>query len=402
VGAPGVAWGTGAPCRKTDFWEMDANGQYSRRATAARHAGIRTVCAVPVHGPSGVVAVIEIGGSHRYPGYDRLPDLLEEVGQSFGSFVARFRSQRAFQALFHHSPDALLVVDESGVVRSSSARAEAVFGGVVGAPLGAVLDQATASLSPEAGEGPHELLARRADGTTFVAEVTVSRTTATGAQSDIVAIRDLTERRRIEEALRRTLADKVVLVQEVHHRVKNNLQVLSSLVSLQADALNHPAVHGALRDTANRIQSMALVHQQLYAHDDLTRIRFDDYARSLCSALRTSLAPTADLGFEGDAVEVAVERAVPAGLVLNELVTNAFKHGLSPSGGCVVRVRVLRTEEGFAFVVSDEGPGLGAATPREGSMGATLIRALTRQLRARHEVLAGVGTTIRVNVPNEG
>ena len=86
----------------------------------------------------------------------------------------------------------------------------------------------------------------------------------TGAPQNIVSVRDLTERRRAEEALRRSLAEKVTLVQEVHHRVKNNLQVLSSLISLQAAGVEDATVQSMLRDTENRIQSMALVHQQLY------------------------------------------------------------------------------------------------------------------------------------------
>lgn len=399
VGAPGVAWGTGAPCRKTDFWEKDQHGQYSRRATAARRAGIRTVCAVPVHGPSGVIAVIEFGGSHAYPGHDRLPELLEVVGLQFGSFVARHRSQRAFEALFRQTPDALLVVDAAGIVTDANARARALFGTVDGCPLDALLDDAAALLGAD-DDGVHQRLAHRADGSTFAAEVAVSRTTATGAPSDIVSIRDLTERVRAEEALRRSLAEKVTLVQEVHHRVKNNLQVLSSLVSLQADDLEDPLVRAALRDIVHRIQSMALVHQQLYAHDDLSRIRFDDYARSLCMALRTSLAPTAALTLHGDEIEVSIERAVPAGLILNELVTNAFKYGRSADGRCVVGVRVERTETGFAFVVSDAGPGLGTAPPRKGSMGATLIQALTRQLRAKRTLGEGPGACVRVDVPD--
>lgn len=400
VGAPGVAWGTGAPCRKTDFWERDHLGQNSRRAAAAQRAGIRTVCAVPVHGPSGAVAVIEFGGSHTYPGHERLPELLEQVALQFGAFVERYRSQRAFEALFRHSPDALLVVDAAGTVTDLNVRARAWFGAVEGGPLGALLDETSSLRDPSGGDTVHQRVARRADGTTFAAEVAVSRTTATGAPSDIVSIRDLTERLRAEEALRRSLAEKVTLVQEVHHRVKNNLQVLSSLVSLQADDLDDPVVRAALRDTVHRIQSMALVHQELYAHDDLSRIRFDDYARSLCMALRTSLAPAAALTLDGDEVEVPIERAVPAGLVLNELVTNAFKYGRSADGRCVVHVRVERTTAGFAFVVSDEGPGLGTAPPRKGSMGATLIQALTRQLRAKRTLAEGPGASIRVDVPD--
>ncbi len=405
VGAPGVAWGTAAPCRKTDFWEQDQHGQYSRRAQAARKAGIRTVCAVPVLGPDGVLAVIEFGGSHAYPGHERLPALLEQVAQQFGAFVAQHQSRRAFEVLFQHSPDALLVVDASGLITAANTRANTLFGPVAGLNLWEQIEEGLGLLTLLAEDAPdvvYERLARRVDGSTFGAELTVSRAVGTGAPQNIVSVRDLTERRRAEEALRRSLAEKVTLVQEVHHRVKNNLQVLSSLISLQAAGVEDATVQSMLRDTENRIQSMALVHQQLYGHADLSRIGFDTYAQSLCGALRNSLAPSAELRMHTLPVEIPIERAVPAGLILNELVTNAFKYGSRPDGSCYVRVDVEPLEDGFAFTVSDQGKGLGAPEGRKVSMGTTLILALVRQLRARRIVGEGPGTSIRIEVREDG
>lgn len=95
VGAPGMAWGTGQSCVRTDFWGADTNGRFSRRAAAARDAGIRTVCATPVHGPQEIVAIIEIGGSHNYPGHERLPALIARVAQQFGAFLLQRRSLTA-------------------------------------------------------------------------------------------------------------------------------------------------------------------------------------------------------------------------------------------------------------------------------------------------------------------
>ena len=405
VGAPGVAWGTAAPCQKTDFWERTRDGQYSRRALAARQAGIRTVCAVPVLGPDGVLAVIEFGGSHVYPGHERLPALLEQVAQQFGAFVRQHQSRRAFEVLFDHSPDALLVVDAAGLITAANARANTLFGTITGLSLGEQIEDGLTLLTLLGEDAPdvvYERLARRVDGATFGAELAVSRATGTGTAQNIVSVRDLTERRRAEEDLRSSLAEKVTLVQEVHHRVKNNLQVLSSLISLQASGVEDPTVQSMLRDTENRIQSMALVHQQLYGHADLSRIGFDAYAQSLCGALRNSLAPSAELRMHTLPVEIPIERAVPAGLILNELVTNAFKYGARPDGSGYVCVEVEPFGDGFAFTVSDQGKGLGAAEGRKVSMGTTLINALVRQLRARRIVGDGPGTSIRIEVLEDG
>ncbi len=401
VGAPGMAWGTGQPCAKTDFWVPDGNGHFSRRSAAAQRARIRTVCAVPVLGPDGVVAVIEIGGSHNYPGHERLSGLVERVAQQFAAFILQHQSRRAFEALFRQSPDALLLVDVNGVVDRVNARAHELFGAVRGQPLAALLHDAGALLSTSSGDAAaiYVVQGRAGGGTMFSAEVTVSSTTATAAPMRIVAVRDLTERHRAEAALKRSLEEKRTLVQEVHHRVKNNLQIISSLVSLQAADLDGEEVRAALQDTSNRIQSMALVHQQIYGSDNLARVEFDHYARTLCTTLRGSLAPDAALTLDAVPVELPIERAVPCGLILNELLTNAFKHGRGADGHCAVRVVVERTAVGFSFTVADQGPGMSAAPPRRGSMGQTLVTALVRQLRATRTVAVDGGTSVRIDVP---
>jgi PAS domain S-box-containing protein len=404
VGAPGMAWGTGRPCIKSDFWVADNNGQFSRRSAAAQRARIRTVCAVPVLGPEGVVAVIEIGGSHNYPGHERLPGLVERVAQQLAAFILQHQSRHAFEALFRQSPDALLLVDGAGVVDRANARAQDLFGAVRGQPLQALLDDADALLSTATSDGDavviHTRQGRTHGGTQFSAEVTVSSTTATATPMRIVAVRDLTERHRADAALKKSLEEKQTLVQEVHHRVKNNLQIISSLVSLQSAELDGEEVRAALQDTSQRIQSMALVHQQIYGSDDLARVEFDDYARALCTTLRGSLAPDAALTIDAVAVELPIERAVPCGLILNELLTNAFKHGRGKDGRCAVHVVVERTATGFAFTVADEGPGLSPEPARRGSMGQTLITALVRQLRATKTVAVVDGTRVRIEVPD--
>jgi PAS domain S-box-containing protein len=404
VGAPGVAWGTQRPCAKTDFWVRDHTGSYSRRARAAEQARIRTVCAVPVLGPEGVLAVIEIGGSHNFPGHEQLPALVERVAQQFTSFLLRYQSRRAFEVVFRQSPDALLLVDDGGVVSRSNARAQDLFGAVLGRPLHELLDDAPALLAAALDPADTTPIFTRhghgVAGQAFSAEVTVASTTATGARATIVSVRDLTERHRAEEETRRALAEKVTLVQEVHHRVKNNLQVLTGLLTLQAERSDEPPVRAAMRDATHRIQSMALVHQLLYDGDDLARIALGDYVQTLCKTLRASLAPDAEVRVAADRIEVVLERAIPCGLLVNELLTNAFKHGRSANGRCVVEATLERTAAGFAMTVRDHGPGKPAAGGRRGSLGQTLIQSLTRQLRAKMQVTVDGGTAVRIDVPD--
>jgi PAS domain S-box-containing protein len=410
VGAPGAAWGTRRTYTRTDFWTDDGNGSPSRRAVAAKAAGIRTVSAVPVMGPDGVLAVIEVGGTHGYPGHERIPSLIERVAEQFAAFVLKARTRDAFKVVFQGSPDGMLLVDARGAVTDGNARARALFGEVAGRAVGELIDGADA-LVAEALEGAHaqpgaavallQRVAHRPDGATFSAEVTVSTGAAASGYAVILAVRDLSERHRLEAALSHSLREQSTLVKEVHHRVKNNLQIISSILALQAEALEHAAARGALIETSLRVRSIALVHQQLYAHDDLSRIDLGDYARSLCEMLRGSLDTRFELTFEAapTPVELSLERAVPCGIVLNELITNAIKHGCSADDVARVRVRIEKCDDGFAMLVADGGPGIAAGRAPSHSMGVQLLAALVRQLRARMTVTNDGGARVRVEVP---
>jgi two-component sensor histidine kinase len=143
------------------------------------------------------------------------------------------------------------------------------------------------------------------------------------------------------------------------------------------------------------------VHQQLYGTEDLDRIDFGSYARTLCTSLLGSLDPRARIDFDVEPVEVAIDVAVPCGLALNELVTNALKHGRSPDGTCSMRVELRREGEGVLLRVSDEGPGFPSEAVRSTSLGMQLLRSLARQLSAKVEVSRDVGAcvTLRMKRP---
>jgi two-component sensor histidine kinase len=145
------------------------------------------------------------------------------------------------------------------------------------------------------------------------------------------------------------------------------------------------------------------VHAQLYAQEDLSRIGFDEYARSLCVALQASSGVDAEVTVDAEPVKIQLDRAIPAGLVLNELVTNAFKYGASADGRARIWVSVRAVPGGgFTFEVSDDGPGFDPSAVRAGSMGMMLIAALTRQLRATVRRQPGAGVRVSIDVPGDG
>lgn len=202
----------------------------------------------------------------------------------------------------------------------------------------------------------------------------------------VLVFRDDSERKRSEQELRDSLAEKVVLLKEVHHRVKNNLQIVSSLLSLQADRMTTPEAAAALLDTQDRVRSMALLHESLYRSGNLARINIPAYIQDLCSYLLSSLGQKAErVQVEQRVVPLtlAMEQAVPCGLIINELVSNALKHGFPGGRPGTVTVELAREDEaGLLLCVMDNGiglpPGIDAAS--SGTLGLMLVRNLTGQL----------------------
>ncbi|HWQ09511.1 MAG TPA: histidine kinase dimerization/phosphoacceptor domain -containing protein, partial [Holophaga sp.] len=206
-----------------------------------------------------------------------------------------------------------------------------------------------------------------------------------GARFIVGVIRDVTEDKAKEKRLRDSLLEKEVLLKEVHHRVKNNLQVISSLLFLQKDVIDDPDIQDMFEESRNRIATMALVHEELYRSGDLARVDLKDYLERLAPKVVQSLKGQKNLGFALSLAEcpVTVDKAIPFGLIVNELVTNAVKHGFAGRDAGNVRVTVAREDNLVRVEVEDDGVGLPEGFHPDGgkSLGMQLVVQLTRQLR---------------------
>ncbi len=224
-----------------------------------------------------------------------------------------------------------------------------------------------------------------------------------GSCIDITEIRDAREMQRrlaidLEQHVRdrtaeleKRLREREVLLREIHHRVKNNLQVVSSLISIQANRLDATA-KAALEECQARIRTIALVHQRLYQTPDLGRIELDLYVRELARNLHAALAhPNVELSIETDRIGLPIDAAIPCGLILNELLTNAFKHAHT-DGTNHVHVAAEQRDGDIRISVSDDGPGLPADFDlrTSSSLGFQLITALAEQLTATVTIGPGV------------
>ena len=205
-----------------------------------------------------------------------------------------------------------------------------------------------------------------------------------------------------EERLRSSLAEKEVLLKEIHHRVKNNMQVISSLLDLQADEVEEAAMRDIFKDVVYRVRSMAMVHEKLYQSTDLARVEFADYAQSLLGYLWRAQAAAASgvrLSLDLKPVFLPVNAAVPCGLILNELFSNALKHAFNGRNRGKVTVSLDGDRQGrVRLCVGDNGIGLPPELDWKNarSLGLRLVHMLAGQLQAAVQVANDKGTEFRI------
>ena len=217
---------------------------------------------------------------------------------------------------------------------------------------------------------------------------------------------DITERKQAETALRAALVEKTALLREVHHRVKNNLQIIRSLLSLQAGQVENEEVQAHLAVTQNRIGAMALLHEHLYRSESLARLNLADYVANLCSHLvRATGGGSSRARLEHHVepeISIGLDQAVPCGLMINELVTNALKYAFPAGRSGSIRVTFARaTPSELRLTVADDGIGLPAGLdPNETqSLGLQLVGMLTQQLGGTVTFTREAGTTVQVLFP---
>ncbi len=197
---------------------------------------------------------------------------------------------------------------------------------------------------------------------------------------------DITERKRADERIKNSLREKEVLLQEIHHRVKNNLQVISSLLNLQSGYIKDPVVKELFRESQDRVKSMALIHEKLYKSTDLARIDFSEYVHSLTQMLFQSYRATRgdiQLKSQVEPVFLDIDTAVPVGLMLNELVSNSLKHAFPTGGPGTIFIDLEpRSKDEYTLSMRDDGVGVpdDFNVETSNSLGLRLVRILTKQI----------------------
>jgi two-component system, sensor histidine kinase PdtaS len=216
----------------------------------------------------------------------------------------------------------------------------------------------------------------------------------------LASIIDITERKSAEINLRRSLNEKQALLQEVHHRVKNNLQIISSLLTLQANSVQDKQAAAKLLESEQRVRSMSMIHERLYHHNDMSSIDLAEYVRDLASRLVSSHGSSKSVTCQLDLcpTPLAIDQSIPCGMILNELITNALKYAY-PEGVGEIKVRLSSKGDDIQMSVSDFGAGLPEHFNWQSSqtLGLTLVRVLTSQIDGTLDVKSHPGASFTVN-----
>lgn len=332
-----------------------------------------------------------------------------ELEEKHGSVVDALKeSEERYRVLFETANDAIFLTDEVGrFVDVNKAACNSL-----GYSREELLKLSISEIDAEptgygefrkvrngpAKESTFEVNQRKKDGTLLPVEVTGNFFEIGGRILSLAIARDITERKQAEDQIRKSLHEKEVMLQEIHHRVKNNLQVVASLLSMQARATSDQSAKDVLTESMNRINTMALIHFQLYGNSDLSEINMRAFVNTLlkqllqCYMVRdtkiTPIVHVADYPFP-------ISIAVPVGLIINELLTNVLKHAFVGRAEGVVEISIVVPENGkISLTVSDDGVGLpdGFDINATKSFGLRLVRILAEdQLHGTLSIIHGAG-----------
>ncbi len=239
---------------------------------------------------------------------------------------------------------------------------------------------------------------KRKDGTLIPVEISAKMI---GDDKFLAIVRDMTEQKRYEDAILSSLREKEILLKEVHHRVKNNLQVISSLLSLQARSTEEDRMVEVLRESQNRVKSMALVHEKLYRSGDLENVDLSGYIRSLVDFLRKSYHSgmgAVSFRLDLDKAIIGIDKAIPCGLIINELVSNCLKYAFPSGRPGEVSICLKSDKDMITLTVEDNGVGMPADLngPAAKSLGLSLVFNLVKQIKGHMAIDHSSGTKFKI------
>ncbi len=333
----------------------------------------------------------------------------------------RKRLEERFRLVVESAPNAMVMIGPGGTIEMVNVQAERVFGYERSELLGNSIEmliperykvnhpnlRASFFGQPESrpmGAG-RDLFGLKKDGSEFPIEIGLNPIETEDGKMVLSAIVDISDRKHKEARIDAALAEKDILLREVHHRVKNNLQVVNSLLDLQIDRVTDEAVLNMLRESQNRIKSMALIHQTLYQQQDFVQVDFGNFLDTLAPMLVSSYGMDAQhisLVIDAFDMQLSIHTAIPCGLVVNELISNALKHAFPKGRQGEIRIKMARDTEKFAILtVTDDGIGISDEIDLTqcATLGLQLVNLLTDQLGGEMTINRAMPTRFALRFP---
>ncbi|MFU8811368.1 MAG: PAS domain S-box protein [Balneolaceae bacterium] len=354
-------------------------------------------------------------GPGRYFGKDVVIATGRDVSDQYEKEMNLRKSEELFRQLFQNSPLAITVLDEHGDVMMINESFTNLFGYSEAEIKGLHLDSL---IAPK--DKMMEALKLSEKSESFSKQT--QRKTRSGKLIDVlvhgtpvylenrtIAIfgiyTDITKRIEAETKVRNSLQEKEVLLSEIHHRVKNNLAVITGLLELQTQHLKSEEAVSALRDSQMRITSMAIIHEKIYQNENLSQVDFEQYLEDVIAGIQQLYRDNSQnvtIQIDSEPVPIPLTDAVPCALITNEIITNAFKHAFKGVDDPLIRISLVVKDHQVILRISDNGIGLPAPFDEleTNSLGVTLIKILSRQIEGELKVETGeTGTHFEVVFP---
>jgi PAS domain S-box-containing protein len=333
---------------------------------------------------------------------------------------ALMASERKYRKLFDLANDAIFVADaETGDLTFANKKAQEL----IGLPFEEIIGLHQSQLHPkEDAEKYRKIFEQHIQNGTAISEdvfllnkdkkkipVEISASiTEIGGKKVIQGIfRDITDRKLIEKQLKTSLKEKEILFRELHHRTKNNMQVISSLLNIQSAFINNEQVSKIFRETQSRIRSISLVHEKLYQSEDLSNINLSDYIKDLANTLLSGYRIDSEqisLEFDADDVLISIDTAISCGLITNEIITNSLKYAFGDNGTGSIKVVISAMgDSNIELRIGDNGIGLpdGFNFDNTKTLGLKLVKKLAEnQLRGTIDIIAGMGSQFVIKFNN--
>lgn len=333
----------------------------------------------------------------------------------------RKRLEERFRRVVESAPNAMVMVNSQGRIEMVNTQAERLFD----YPRAEILGQLIEILVPERfrHDHPHkrhlffgdlqsrpmgagrDLFGRRKNGSEFPIEIGLNPIETEDGMMVLSSIVDISDRKQKEQRIQEALKEKDLLLGEIHHRVKNNLQVVHSLLSLQSSLIEDDAVKNMLMDSQNRIQSMALIHQTLYQSNNFAKVDFGDFLEALIPTLVNSYSVTGKqivLNIDAKNIYLPINSAIPCGLLINELITNALKHAFTEANEGEISVNItVENDARIHLIVSDNGKGISDELNLDtiDTLGLRLVNLLAQQLNGILQIQRKKPTQFLLNFP---